>query len=209
MIVDDDQKDAPGGFDPRYDPAFQRGYRQQPGERPHTRVRADARTQPAPAIATDREAEYAAEYDAARHYEAPGLPSRAEPQAASADEVLAPAAALQQAQRSDAVGSILDRLDLSPRRNPLMLALWLVAGGFVVVGVVIYSVSVSLSYSGATQSSDIGSLVITQLGWMLAGPLITIGLATLVALLFLTALVGRRTPVDDTEADADGDGRLD
>ena len=33
---------------------------------------------------------------------------------------------------------------------------------------------------------------ISQLGWMLAGPMITIGLATLVGLLFLTALAGRR-----------------
>ena len=62
----------------------------------------------------------------------------------------------------------------------------------VVLGIVLYSVSVSLSYSAATPSSDVGTLVISQLGWMLAGPLITIGLATLVALLFLTALAGRR-----------------
>ena len=27
MIVDDEQKDAARGFDPRYDPQFQRGYR--------------------------------------------------------------------------------------------------------------------------------------------------------------------------------------
>jgi len=38
------------------------------------------------------------------------------------------------------------------------------------------------------------ALVFAQLGWMLAGPLITVGLLTLVGLLFLTALVGRRSP---------------
>lgn len=39
MIADDEQDTArPGGFDPRYDPAFQRGYRPQPGERARTRV---------------------------------------------------------------------------------------------------------------------------------------------------------------------------
>jgi hypothetical protein len=65
-------------------------------------------------------------------------------------------------------------------------------GGFVVLGVVLYSVSVSLSYAGPTPSTDVGALVLSQLGWMLAGPLITIGLATIVALLFLTALAGRR-----------------
>ena len=72
-------------------------------------------------------------------------------------------------------------------------SVWIVGAGLVVLGIVLYSVSVSLSYTGSTPSTDVGSLVISQLGWMLAGPMITIGLATLVGLLFLTALAGRRT----------------
>jgi hypothetical protein len=61
-----------------------------------------------------------------------------------------------------------------------------------VLGIVLYALSVSISYAGPTPGSDVGSLVFAQLGWMLAGPLVTTGLLTLVALLFLTALSGRR-----------------
>ncbi|MEY9951894.1 hypothetical protein [Leifsonia sp. EB34] len=192
MIVDDDQKDAARGIDPRYDPQFQRGYRPQPGERAKTRLRAA----PAPSVATDegdderdderrRPVEAAslsiAPVDVPRVTPAAEPPVQAEPGVDRAYAVPASASA----------ASILDRLDLSPRRNPVILALWLVSGGFVVLGVVLYSVSVSLSYTGSTPSTDVGSLVISQLGWMLAGPLITVGLLTLVALLFLTALAGR------------------
>ncbi|WP_200935314.1 hypothetical protein [Leifsonia sp. Leaf336] len=208
MIVDDEQKDAARGFDPRYDPQFQRGYRPQPGERPHTQVR----TAPSPAAAPDVEAEQ--RDDAAPSVEAAALtvnptalprvtPDAVDPVPAALD----PAADRPELVRAYAVPapSLLDRLDLSPRRNPLVLALWIVGGGLVVLGIVLYSVSVSLSYTGSTPSTDVGSLVISQLGWMLAGPMITIGLATLVALLFLTALAGRRPrTVSYSEDSVDG-----
>lgn len=209
MIVDDEQKDAARGVDPRYDPQFQRGYRPQPGERARTRLRAA----PSPSEATeddrrdegDRAPVEAASLSIAP-VDVPRVTTAAQPPAESGLDraYAAPAPA-----PSPAAG-FLDRLELSPRRNPLMLALWLVSGGFVVLGIVLYSVSVSLSYTGSTPSTDVGSLVISQLGWMLAGPLITVGLITLVALLFLTALAGRgpkRAPYPEGESELPDDER--
>lgn len=220
MIVDDEQKDAARGFDPRYDPQFQRGYRAQPGERARTRLRAD----PASAVATGEERDTdERETDERSTVEPVALTIAPAPVPRSAPAMLGvqpPAAGGADPDRETArayaapapapTASILDRLDLSPRRNPLMLALWLVAGGFVVLGIVLYSVSVSLSYTGSTPSTDVGSLVISQLGWMLAGPLITVGLITLVGLLFLTALAGRgpkRAPNPDLEDELPDDER--
>lgn len=212
MIVDDEQKDAARGFDPRYDPQFQRGYRPQPGERPRTRVR----TAPSPSAVPEhqtgnREDDPQPVEAAALTVNPTGLPGIAPAalgasEAAAAPDAPGPGADRPELVRAYAVPapSLLDRLDLSPRRNPLMLALWIVGGGLVVLGIVLYSVSVSLSYTGSTPSTDVGSLVISQLGWMLAGPMITIGLATLVGLLFLTALAGR-TPKRSGYADAEGE----
>ncbi|GAA4137129.1 hypothetical protein [Leifsonia shinshuensis] len=201
MIVDDEQKDAARGIDPRYDPQFQRGYRPQPGERARTRLR----PAPAPAPSLPERAhddEDRAPAEAAALSIAPVAMPRAV--SAPAQPPAAEAALEREAVRAAPAPGILDRLELSPRRNPLMLALWLIAGGFVVLGIVLYSVSVSLSYTGSTPSTDVGSLVISQLGWMLAGPLITVGLLTLVGLLFLTALAGRgRRRPPDQEADGE------
>lgn len=206
MIVDDEQQDSARGFDPRYDPSFQRGYRPQPGERPRTRLRAapaGATAQGAARPAQERRREQEVE---AAPVEAAALSIVASPEAEAVVVPAAPEPSPQPAATIAAGPGVLDRLELSPRRNPLMLALWLVGGGFVVLGIVLYSVSVSLSYSAATPSSDVGTLVISQLGWMLAGPLITIGLATLVALLFLTALAGRRrTPAAPDPAELPDD----
>ena len=74
MVAEErDDGDRTGGFDPRFDPAFQRGYKPQPGERPRTRVRSTA-TDPtfrrAPSLVRGREAapepsEPVSAYDAA------------------------------------------------------------------------------------------------------------------------------------------------
>jgi hypothetical protein len=89
--------------------------------------------------------------------------------------------------------SILDRADVSPRRNPYFLALWILGGGFVVLGIVLYAISVYTSYTtSSTDLQDVTTLVFSQIGWMLAGPLVTVGLATIVALVLLTALRSRK-----------------
>lgn len=184
MVAEEhDGEDRTGGFDPRFDPAFQRGYQPRPGERSQTRVRSDAP-------------------DSAYRRPSSVLPAAsgevAEPESVPAPErVAAPVADLglppQPAPLVTGPG-LLDRLEPNPRRNPVMLALWLVGAGFVVLGIVLYCVSVTSSYNGPTPSTDVTALVFAQLGWMLAGPLITVGLLTIVGLLFLTALVGRRSP---------------
>ncbi len=191
MVAEEQDGSARGDdFDPRYDPSFQRGYQPQPGERAQTRVRADAPDsgyrRPSSLLQRPAEPE-AADVD--------DLP----PMDARASLVREPDAALEPAPAAPAyaVGpGVLGRLDVSPRRNRLILALWIVGAGFVLLGIILYCISVTSSYSGPTPSSDVGSLVFAQLGWMLAGPLITVGLLTLVGLLFLTALAGRGTPVE-------------
>lgn len=209
MIVDDEPKDAARGIDPRYDPQFQRGYRPQPGERSRTRLR--AAPSPSEAAEDDRRVEEdRAPVEAAALSIAPVDVPRVTPAAQAPVESGLDRVYAAPAPAPSSAAGILDRLELSPRRNPLMLALWLVSGGFVVLGIVLYSVSVSLSYTGSTPSTDVGALVISQLGWMLAGPLITVGLLTLVALLFLTALAGRgtkRAPYPEGESELPDDER--
>lgn len=100
-----------------------------------------------------------------------------------------------------------DRIDTSPRTNRRVLALWIIGAGLVVLGIVLYVVSVFTSYTNPTPNSDVSGLVFSQLGWMLAGPLVTVGLATLVTMTLLTALTARRAPA---QATGDGaSGRLD
>lgn len=188
MVAEEQDGSGRGdAFDPRYDPSFQRGYQPQPGERAQTRVRADA-----------PDSAYRRPSSLLQH---PGQTDDDDFPPADVRTALVrePEAALEPVSTSPAyvVGQgALARLDVSPRRNPLILALWIVGGGFVLLGIVLYCISVTSSYSGPTPSSDVGSLVFAQLGWMLAGPLITVGLLTLVGLLFLNALAGRRAPVE-------------
>jgi hypothetical protein len=99
-------------------------------------------------------------------------------------------------------GGILDAVDFSPRRNRAVLILWLVGAGLVALGVVLYVMSVFTSYTNPTSSADVTGLVFSQLGWMLAGPLITVGLATLVVLLGLTLLASHR-PAQPASNDSD------
>ncbi|GAA1447936.1 hypothetical protein [Leifsonia poae] len=241
MILDDTGRDggesAPGGpppeasgadgeqaeteFDPRFDPAFQRGYQPAPGERTRTRVRSQAdadapfrRPSPGTAPAAARVAD-------APHADAPrsdaSRDSRFADDLRTLDQRLAPdpvnaayGTGVTPGAEVDADvpgpdapavivepvvvrGSFLDGLDVSPRRNPYFLALWIIGGGFVILGVVLYIVSVFTSYtSSPTSSQDVTTLVFSQVGWMLAGPLIEVGLATIVALVILSALTARR-----------------
>ena len=184
-----------GGIDPRYDPSFQRGYQPQPGERAQTRVRVDAPDSAyrRPSSLLQRPSEPLPQ--------APAYEDELPPVDARAALVREPQGELEPASTAQPIvvgQGFLARLDVSPRRNPLILTLWIVGVAFVVIGIALYCISVTSSYSGPTSSSDVGSLVFAQLGWMLASPLITVGLLTLVGLLFLTALAGRRSAAADT-----------
>ena len=204
MVADErDDSGQAGGFDPRFDPAFQRGYQPQAGERPRTRVRADAPDsafrRPSSLLRTREEPAPAAPSEPLTPYEEAAL-SLDEGRTAAPERIDGGAAAGPGVVVASA--GMLSTLELNPRRNPFILALWLIGGGFVVLGIVLYSLSVTSSYSGPTPSTDVGALVFAQLGWMLAGPLITVGLLTMVALLFLTALAGRRVRPAEPEDDA-------
>lgn len=203
MVADErDDSGRADGFDPRFDPAFQRGYQPQPGERARTRVRTDAPDsafrRPSSLLRTQGDSTRATPSDPLTPYEEAAL-SLDEGRPVPPDQLEAGAPAAQTVVVASA--GALSGIELNPRRNPFILALWLIGGGFVVLGIVLYCVSVTSSYSGPTPSTDVGALVFAQLGWMLAGPLITVGLLTLVGLLFLTALSGRRmrdaAPEDD------------
>jgi hypothetical protein len=102
------------------------------------------------------------------------------------------------------VPGFLDRIDTSPRTNRRVLALWIIGAGFVVLGIGLYVVSVFTSYTNPTPNSDVSGLVFSQLGWMLAGPLVTVGLATLVTMTLLTAFTARRGPARGTAGEATG-----
>lgn len=199
-------------IDPNYDPAFQRGYRPRPGERSRTRLRDGAPTSDTspfrrsvagdeprvtPFALTDRDVHPDPDLDRNPDLVAePGL----EPESEIADPLVAQLEALGVDTRPAfsgaepapiVVGSILDRVDVSPRRNPFFLVLWILGGGFVVLGIVLYAVSVYTSYTSSSTELDLTTLVFSQIGWMLAGPLVTVGLATIVSLVLLTALRSR------------------
>lgn len=203
MIADDEQQDTSraGGFDPRYDPAFQRGYTPRPGEVTRTRSRSagsrsgGSRTRRSEWDDDQVDRRQDRPFDGGDEQQGASAPS-----ATAADPSIVIAAP---------APGLLDRLDVSPRRNRWMLALWLLGAGFVVLGIVFYTISVSISYAGPAPGGDVGSLVIAQLGWMLAAPLVTVGLLTLVALLFLTALVGGRSTDVDGEGESGADGEDD
>jgi hypothetical protein len=85
--------------------------------------------------------------------------------------------------------SIFAGVETAPRRNRYFLALWAMAIGFIVLGILLYVMSVATSYTTTnTNGSDVVQLVFSQLGWMLAAPLITVGLLTLVVLVLIQAL---------------------
>lgn len=197
MIADDEQRDASRAddFDPRYDPAFQRGYTPRPGEVARTRTRPSGVRTPS----TARTRRWDADDDLQADGRAGLFDGAADEQPAATLEATAGGPVILAAPAR----GLLDGLDVSPRRNRWMLALWLVGAGFVVLGIVFYCISVSISYAGPAPGGDVGSLVIAQLGWMLAAPLVTVGLLTLVALLFLTALVGWRSA---SAGDGEGEG---
>ena len=226
MAEDDAQDSDDRGFDPRYDPEFQRGYHATPGEQARTRMRAAPtappipigraaagtavpsppapRTVPAPVGGSGAwEAEPAAVPD-------PGIPL--DPALLEIDGAERTPPAAGGVPVATAGLGLLDRIDASPRTNRRILALWIIGVGFVVLGIVLYVVSVFTSYTNPTPNSDVSGLVFSQLGWMLAGPLVTVGLATLVTLVLLTALTARRSSVragagEPAEGAGSGDDR--
>ena len=226
MIADDEHDTArSGGFDPRYDPAFQRGYRPQPGERARTRVRSASgsaatgrsaaiappvsRTSSARDVAPVDEVAPVETADTSWEVSAEPVSGLGTPPYAIASAASVVPASVVPVPVGPTPG-LLAGVELSPRRNPYMLALWIVGAALVVLGVVVYAVAANTSYTNnySGSGSDVATQVFIQIGWVLAGPMITIGFATLIGLLFLTALAGRRRPTDAPPTGPDGETGL-
>jgi hypothetical protein len=175
-------------IDPRFDPAFQRGYKPKPGERQRTRVRpAEQVTSPpgaaAPAAAVARPVSAASD-------EVPWADDEPEPEVAPPAHVVEVVSGVAVEQDYAEEGTpLLSGVETAPRRNRYFLALWVMGIGFVALGILLYVMSVATSYTTTnTNGSDVVQLVFSQLGWMLAAPLITVGLLTLVVLVLIQAL---------------------
>ncbi|WP_426517953.1 hypothetical protein ACPPVQ_01615 [Diaminobutyricibacter sp. McL0618] len=176
-------------IDPRFDPAFQRGYKPKPGERARTRVRPDQPTQqvasppgsaPVPA---PRPVSSAAD-------EVPWPDDEPEPDTVPPARIIEVVSG-EEVERdyADEGAILLAGVETAPRRNRYFLALWVMGIGFVALGILLYVMSVATSYTTTnTNGSDVVQLVFSQLGWMLAAPLITVGLLTLVVLVLIQAL---------------------
>ena len=174
-------------IDPRFDPAFQRGYKPRPGERARTQVRpsqpAAGPNGSAPAPPVPRPHPPASD-------EVPWPDDEPEPEVVSPGRALEvePGVVVEQDFIDEGV-SIFAGVETAPRRNRYFLALWIMAIGFVALGILLYVMSVATSYTTTnTNGSDVVQLVFSQLGWMLAAPLITVGLLTVVVLVLIQAL---------------------
>ncbi len=172
-------------IDPRFDPAFQRGYKPKPGERSRTHVRPPQQVTTPPGVAPALPRPVSPASD-----EVPWPDDEPEPEVVPPAFVVevVPGAAVEQDFAAEGV-NILAGVETTPRRNRYFLALWVMGIGFVALGILLYVMSVATSYTTTnTSGSDVVQLVFSQLGWMLAAPLITVGLLTLVVLVLIQAL---------------------
>ncbi len=145
-------------FDPRHDPIFQRGYRPDAGPRPTARQPEFTR-QPEPAPTRTP--------DGAQ----PGAHAFGAAEPGDVRVVGDPAA----------VGE-------TPR-NPYFLALWITAVVLIVAGVALEWRSVALADYGYSSPGQVSiEAIIQQLTWVIAPILITVGLSTIIALLFWQAI---------------------
>ena len=187
-------------IDPRYDPAFQRGYQPDP-QRPLKRERA---LKPAPTTGRTQNSE-AAQTRAGGH-------RRVDARPATANHVApGPAPVAPKVERDAVDQSFGDPFDdpfddsfddpfddseapaLPPRRtNPYVSALWVIGIVLVVVGVILQiAPQLSTSQGAVSYAPDQGvpaPIVLRSLAYAVSTPMITIGLATIVGLIFLAAV---------------------
>jgi hypothetical protein len=149
-------------FDPRHDPRFQRGY--QPGDtRPPQR---QARS------ATPAAEETARPLPAALRAEAPAVDSSDEPDALGADLFTA-----------DAFQDEYER----PRRNPFITALWIVGILFVTGAVALQWQAMTYSFSNYSYSGNGPmpfGMMLQQVAYAIASPMLMVGLIVMAGLLF-------------------------
>lgn len=184
-------EDPHESLDPRFDPAFQRGYQPRAGEF----IRVERR--PAPEATKPAQQQRASEPQQSTQPPQRRAEATASPSANVVHEELVHATAPEQAASvedwggEDATGDA--RVTATPPRNPYVVALWIIGVGSVVLGLVLYILSATSGLATSSASNDQFQMLIFQLGWVFATPLVTVGLATIVGLLFLSA-ARPRTP---------------
>ena len=191
-------------FDPRYDPAFQRGYRADSSARARSgrasreraakeeRVGREERGVDAhPAAPRERESmprerapRERAPLASAPREPAPREPVPREPAPVASDPLDA----------GGASDGELQRFQPPRRGNPYIVALWIIGVGLVVTAVSFQAWAQSHSTAISYNSADGVPLmaVLLNLAYALSGPLVTVGLGTIVGLLFLSAVRRRR-----------------
>lgn len=147
-------------FDPRFDPAFQRGYEPpaHDSESPRTRIAAEGFDGAEPSGSGEREQPHGAE---------PGQTQGEEP---------------------DAEPVPLESGPIEP--NPFERTLGVVAAVLVIAGVALTFWANSASYNGPGDTWGWQQIVQASV-WALSSPMITVGLATGVALVFRRAITWR------------------
>jgi hypothetical protein len=176
-------------FDPRFDPAFQRGYRPKAGDTMRVERRpAPERKETAqpPQAQPQRPAEPKAPIQPQPRRSEPTLATvKVEPPEPADDPGLEQPTA--EDWGDEGARSPLATAALS--RNRYVLALWIIGAGSIVLGVVLYLLSATMSMStSGSGGGDQFQMALYQLGWVFATPLVTVGLATIVGLLFLSAV---------------------
>lgn len=166
-MADEDEN----GIDPRYDPVFQRGYRGATAEAPAPR-------RPPPDIAGPTAREPAAKVPIVRQPAASVVPAGV----ADIDDDT------QSNPDADGVeGDAASPDDILPplRANPYVYALGIMGILFVVAGIGVEVVISSVTFSrNGFESTSVSFLIAQNVGYMLTGPLITVGLAILAGLVF-------------------------
>ncbi|MDQ1574980.1 MAG: hypothetical protein QOH55_130 [Microbacteriaceae bacterium] len=184
-------EDPHESLDPRFDPAFQRGYQPRAGEF----IRVERR--PAPEAMKPAHQQQVSEPRQSTQPPQRGAEATTSPSANVVHEESVHATAPEQAATvedwggDDATGD--PRVTATPPRNPYIVALWIVGVGSVVLGLVLYILSATSGLATSSASTDQFQMLIFQLGWVFATPLVTVGLLTIVGLLFLSA-ARPRTP---------------
>lgn len=192
--VQPDSRSAPP-VDPRFDPAFQRGYRRSQAPASATDASAmDASARKPPPKAGDRSADGRAApraFGRARDETEADVRSSTTGVADSSGEFDPDDA------RNDAEVPHFE--GRAPRTNPYLTALWIIGVGFVITGIgtqlwaQMQAGNVSYDPTGGVPLNA----VLLNLAYSVGGPMITTGLATIVGLLFLLAVGyrgGRRRP---------------
>lgn len=173
--------DRKARIDPRYDPAFQRGYRGEVRRSLQARPgRGEPASTPPPSKIT--------------HAPAPAIPKvdRSEPE--PGDAIVDDDSSVDDSNIDDAHADV--HLMPPPRMNPYVVALWVIGIALSVGGVVLQWWAQMSQVSGAfsVQNGVPLRVLLISLANTVTGPMITVGLATIVGLIFMLAVRRRNVP---------------